>query len=1132
VLLNKSQTELVAMPPGLAGTYAIPSSVTEIAPSAFSDCANLTNVTMVAVTDIDSNAFYGCIGFRQVNLPDSVQNIADGAFENCTNLSAITIPNSVTNIGNAAFEGCADLTNAVISDNVVCIGQSAFQGCALTSVTLPDSLTNLGASALSYCPGLTNVTWGVGLTSIASSSFAFAGFQNVSIPFGITNIDSGAFYGCQNLNSIIIPNSVLSIGNEVFEYCYSLTNILLNTNLTSIGVYVFEYCTNLVEITMPGSIVNFGYDDFNYCGNLTTVILGQGIRAFGDGEFYECPNLMNLYFQGSPPSADSFVFHGDTNAVAYYNSEAAGWTSTYDGLPTAPSSVLSLRVTILPAEAIAAGGQWSLDGGPPQNSGAILGNLTQGGHTVSFTPISGWATPPPQTVSITGSAMTFASGSYLPSELEYATNNNDTITVIGYLGTARIVNVPALIYGLPVTSVGANAFQNTTVSDVILPDSITTIGTNAFEGCYWLTNITTSPYLSSIEDGAFLGCTSLGGIAVPSTVTNIGYETFYYCLGLTNFVVDPHNPAYSSLSGVLFDKNELTLIQYPSGNSRGFYAIPDTVLSIGDGAFGDALNLTSITIPASVQAIGNSSFIECEFLTAVNIPNSVSDIGTNAFADCLRLGTASLPDDLSVIPDFLFFGCSSLSNVTIPASVHIVGQYAFNSCTSLTNISIPRDVTQIGGDAFGACSRLTAIMVDSGNAIFTSASGALFDNSTVLAQFPAALGGDYTIPQGVTTIAVGAFDRCANLDNVTLADSVTNIQAEAFQGCENLNGLYFQGNAPSVDASAFSGDYAYAFYLPGPTGWGPTLGNLTAIMLSGLVWNGGFETGDFSFWTLSGDTSYAFVDDGSLSGIAPYAGTYDAILGTSDATGYLSQALQTVPGERYTLSLWMNSPDKDMANQFFVVWNGNIVFNATNIPAIGWTNLQFSLLAPDTNTILELGFRNDNGYFDLDGISVVPTSAASNGALEVILTPTSAIISGAQWQIDNGMFQDSGTIVSNLSLGNHLVSFKALVGWNAQSDEAVTITNNVTTVLTNLYTYAPANFTGINLSGTILQVDGMNGRLGGTYYLLATTNLTQPLSQWQRVATNILGTSGDFTITVTNSGNQAVSERFYMLQTQ
>jgi hypothetical protein len=145
------------------------------------------------------------------------------------------------------------------------------------------------------------------------------------------------------------------------------------------------------------------------------------------------------------------------------------------------------------------------------------------------------------------------------------------------------------------------------------------------------------------------------------------------------------------------------------------------------------------------------------------------------------------------------------------------------------------------------------------------------------------------------------------------------------------------------------------------------------------VVNGGFETGDFTGWIVTGGGGGIFVDDGSGSGITPHSGIYEAALGTGGALGYLSQTLPTTAGASYLLSFWLNSPDGATPNEFQVSWNGTTLFDETDLPALGWTNIQFVVTATGPSAVLQFGAQDDPSYLALDDVSVVPTQAGSSG---------------------------------------------------------------------------------------------------------------------------------------------------------
>ena len=187
---------------------------------------------------------------------------------------------------------------------------------------------------------------------------------------------------------------------------------------------------------------------------------------------------------------------------------------------------------------------------------------------------------------------------------------------------------------------------------------------------------------------AFEQCDDLQSFAIPASVTYIDDNPFSGCGKLSVITVDEGNPNYKAVDGVLFSKDDKTLIAYPKGKEGTTYTIPASVTEIGDYAFSGCSGLTSVTIPASVTEIGGYAFYGCSGLTSVTIPAGVTNIGSNAF-----------------------YGCSGLTSVTIPAGVTNIGSNAFRGCSRLTSVTIPASVTEIGDNAFQRCSRLTSVTI-------------------------------------------------------------------------------------------------------------------------------------------------------------------------------------------------------------------------------------------------------------------------------------------------------------------------------------------------------------------------------------------------------------------------------------
>ena len=705
-------------------------SVKTIGDYAFSRCHELTSITIPnSVTAIGKYAFYGCTGLTSITIPNSVTAIGNGAFSGCTGLTSITIGNGVTAIGDYAFKGCTSLDtinfNAVSCNNFNSGESHPFYNSNISTI----STINIGNSVERIPAYFAN-----GLTKLTS----------ITIPNSVTTIGNDAFSGCTGLTSITIPNCVTTIGFRAFYGCTGLTSITIPNSVTTIGNYAFSGCTGLTSITVDSS--NPKYDSRNNCNAIietasNTLIIGcqntvipNSVTAIGNYAFYRCTGLTSFGIPNFVTTIGDYAFYRCTGltSITIPNS-----VKTIGG--NAFSSCTSLDT--LNFNAVYCNDDFnSGDSHPFYNSNISTINI---GNSVKRIPAS------------------FVSGL---TKLTSITVANDNSTYDSRNNSNAIIETAnnTLIIGC----------QNT-----VIPNSVTTIGNYAFNGCIGLTSITIPNSVTTIGNYAFNGCIGLTSITIPNSVTTIGNYAFNGCSGLTGTLTIPNsvttigNYAFNGCSGL-----------------TGTLAIPHSVTTIGNNAFSECGGLTSVSIPESVNAIKSDAFFNCKGLTSV----SINDL--EAWCRIIFTNNASNP---LYYAHHLYLNGTEVTELIVPNSITSINSYAFNGCTGITEITIPYSVTSIGEYAFYGCSAITSLNYNAATCTGFSASDSRpFYNLNI---------STIHIGDSVRTIPAYFVTGLTKLTNVTFGKSVTSIGNYAFYGCSALAGnLSLPKSIRSIGKQAFN----------------------------------------------------------------------------------------------------------------------------------------------------------------------------------------------------------------------------------------------------------------------------------------------------------------------------------------
>jgi len=666
----------------------IPDSVTTMGAYVFYGCINLTNVSLPAnITSIGEGCLDYCPGLTQISIPNSVASIGDYAFWDCTSLTNVTLSANLTSIGNNAFEYCFSLTNITLPNSVTTIGDYAFYYCSLTSVTFPPGLTSLGEDAFSDCIKLADVCFQGNAPPDSGNAFYGNPFQvepvTVFYLYGTTGW--GSSFGCAPTEPRLAPgfdyaasNGVISItGYTGTNSAVVIPNTLFGLPVTGIAARAFANVSHLISVSLGTNITSIGDGAFAATG-LESINIGANVTAIGNEVFMDCTSLTNITVSPANPAYSSvngvLYDQAQLNLIQYPAGMSgsycipAGVTNlgaysfAYSGLTgvTIPGSVTGiewnafygcygLASVSIPASVTSIGNEAFADC-------ASLTNIAVDAANPAYSSVDGALLDKGQTT-----LLQFPAG--LTNLMTFI-----GVTSVGEGALAGCVNLTAVAIPEGIQFIGDPVFSDcTNLTSVSIPASVTNIELNAFANCTRLTNITVAAAnadyssldgvlfdkaqakliqfpaglggnfavpstASAIGEDAFAGCASLVSVSIHGNVTNIGAAAFAYCASLTNITVDPANPDYSSAGGVLFDKDETTLMAYPGGLAGG-YTVPGSVTNIADEAFAGC-GLTTVVLDASLAALGDAAFADCPRLTTVyflgNAPTI--DFGT-AFDD-------------------------------------------------------------------------------------------------------------------------------------------------------------------------------------------------------------------------------------------------------------------------------------------------------------------------------------------------------------------------------------------------------------------------------------------------------------------------------------------------------------------
>ena len=795
----------------------------EIGKEAFKDCASLESIQVGdGVTFMDKSAFANCNSLESVHIADMAAWCNIGFYDYASN---------PLYYANKLYLNGELVTELVVPEGVTSLNRYVFSGCnSFVSITIPDSVTSIDSSAFYGCSNITSAT----MPSLAIGYIPQNNLQTVVITSG-DYISDKAFYNCASLKSITISDSITSIGKDAFSGCnaelfnsygnmYYLGNeanpymvlvsvipnsesIIIHDDMKLVCPEAFDDCI-IKDVTMPAKAIEYvpqgnleqvtitkGVIEeyaFEYCRSIKKLTLGDGVTSVeacafltyaAYDDFNSNPPLFDLTLSKSVEKIDEYAFTvrvSDGNNVyvnrlknIHFEGNLSDWLKI-DGLE---NLIYSSRIQ---------GGKVCKAANVLFNGNELEGELVipEGVTNIQahafdcFDKITEVVIP--DTVKTIGeyafygctSLANIAIGNSMTSVGENAFEKCDSLASIcfeditswcGIDGTNNIDNSKVYI--------GDRKLYE--ITNIVIPDGVTSIGRKAFFGCSSLTSITIPDSVTSIGSYAFSGCSNLTSMVIPDSVTSIGYSAFSDCSSLESITI----PFVGTTLNGTEDTHFGCIFGAPSYSNNSDYvpaSLKDVILtggdSIGDYAFEDCSSLTSMVIPDSVTSIGTRAFYGCNNLEGVYITditmwcaidfydyysNPLYYAG-NLYLDGELVTELVIPDGVTSIDDSAFSGGGSFTSIVIPDSVTSIGNSAFYNCSSLTNMVIPDSVTSIGSSAFRGCSSLTNIV----------------------------------IPDGVTSIGDYVFYNCSSLTNMVIPDGVTSIGNSAFYNCCSLEGIY------------------------------------------------------------------------------------------------------------------------------------------------------------------------------------------------------------------------------------------------------------------------------------------------------------------------------------------------------
>ena len=736
------------------------------------------------VVGITSFAFEECNYITDVKISDGILSIGAYAFYGCSSLNNIILPDSILSIGDWAFNDTEYYNNNLNWDNGVLYIDNHLIGAneAISSnYSVREGTLTIAARAFTDNKKLTNIIFAESLKSICESAFSLcSNISDIVIPENVIHIEQSPFWGCTNLESIIVDkknkiyvtinNCAIEIATKTLIFGCKNSIIPKDGSVAEIAPYAFYVCDGLEEVEIPNQVIEIGNYAFGSCNDLQTLIFSQNsqLQTIDDYAFYNCNSLRG-----------ELIIPEGVKIIGIYSFSGCSNITNI----VVPDSVEDIGVAA-----------FSSCTGLISITIPFIGDKADGTGKTYFGAIF---------------------GEDIHYENESVPDNLKTVIITGGY------------------SIYDSAFNRCfSLTNIIIPESITSVGNSAFAHCNSLTSISIPEKVISIGVYAFEYCSSLEDVTIGSNVESIGSYAFFGCENLKEINYNAIDVADLTLSNKIFSDS--------GSPDEGVSVIfGKMVENIPDYLFYDCKNLRKITFAENtcLRSIGRSSFSGCDRLVEINynitaltglsynegifknagqegdgisvlIGDNVVNIPAGIFSNCEKLVSVTFGDNaqLQSIDDYAFSACYLLNTFIFPDNLKSIGQDAFDNCYSLTSITLPKDLSTIGDWAFSSCERLVEIYNKSALDIQAGSGSYGMVASYNCGNLKSIIFGEES---ELRSVGSEAFNGCSSLATIKLPQRVTFIGYWAFYGCYNLINIELPDSLKTINHEAFAGTAYY-----------------------------------------------------------------------------------------------------------------------------------------------------------------------------------------------------------------------------------------------------------------------------------------------------------------------------------